>query len=52
MDGNFLRSYGRKRRQPGRNANDRTYSWPHEELIKRMDPRDLDALMRGEDETE
>jgi hypothetical protein len=45
----FLREYGRTSRRPGSDPNDRHYDRALEQEIKRMDPRDLDALLRDED---
>ena len=47
--GAFLRQYGR--RGPSRiDANDRKYSRKIEEAVKRMDPIELDRILRGENE--
>jgi hypothetical protein len=48
VDG-FLRQYGRKA-QRHQEPNDRTYSHTRAELIKHMDPLELDSLMRCEEE--
>jgi hypothetical protein len=45
----FLREYGRTSRRPGADPNDRHYSLKVEREVKRMDPRDLDELLRDED---
>jgi hypothetical protein len=47
IDG-FLKAYGRKAPRRGE-PNDRKYSRQIEDVIKRMDPAELDALMRGEE---
>ena len=44
----FLRTYGRKKRH-GLDPNDRDYDRKLEEEIKRMNPRDLDELLRDDD---
>lgn len=44
----FLRSYERKAR-PGLDPNDRSYDRNVEEIVKRMDPVELDRLMHGDD---
>ena len=46
----FLREYGRTSRRPGADPNDRHYDRKLEREIKRMDPRDLDAMLREDDE--
>jgi hypothetical protein len=46
----FLREYGRTSRRRGYDPNDRQYDRELEQEIKRMDPQQLDALMRDEDE--
>jgi len=46
----FLREYGRTSRRPDSDPNDRHYDRKLEQEIKRMDPRDLDALLRDDDE--
>ncbi len=43
----FLRQYRRKR-QRGREPNDRHYDRQIEERVKHMDPLELDALLRGD----
>lgn len=45
----FMHRYGRKRGQNGHDSNDRHYSRTVEEAVKRMDPTELDALLRGDD---
>ena len=45
----FLRQYGRKR-QPGRDANDRQYDRDLERELKRMDPAEVSRLMHDEDD--
>ncbi len=45
----FMRKYSRKR-SPGSDPNDRDYDRKVEEMVKRMDPMELDALLRGEDD--
>jgi hypothetical protein len=47
--GAFLRQYGRKR-QKGREPNDRGYDRKLEAKVQRMRPEDLDELLRGENE--
>jgi hypothetical protein len=47
----FLREYRRKA-QRGTEPNDRRYSRVVEELIKRMDPQELDRLMREADDAD
>jgi hypothetical protein len=47
--GAFVRQYAR-RRHAGHDPNDRRYDRELECRIKRMHPRELDLLMRGEDE--
>lgn len=44
----FKSRYLRKA-QPDYDPNDRCYDREVEELMKRMDPAELDALLRGED---
>lgn len=45
--GRFIDQYGRPKR-PGRGEpNDRKYDRAFERLVKRMDPRELDLLLRG-----
>ena len=43
--GTFIRQYGRKA-QAGREPNDRRYDRGIERLVKRMDPAELDELLR------
>lgn len=43
----FMRAYGR--RGPSFDPNDRRYDREVEEIVKRMDPRELDAILRAED---
>jgi hypothetical protein len=45
----FLREYARTSRREG-DPNDRQYDRKLEQEIKRMDPQDLDAMLRDEDE--
>lgn len=45
----FLREYGRTSHRPGWDPNDRHYDRKLEQEIKRMDPQELDSLMRDED---
>ena len=45
----FLQQYKRKRR-PGFDPNDRRYDHKIQELIRRMSPEELDALMHGDEE--
>ena len=47
--GNFLDQYGRRAHR-GHDPNDRRYDRDLEEKIKRMDPEELDAIIRGEEE--
>ena len=46
----FLREYGRTSRRRGADPNDRHYDRGLEQQIKRMDPQELDDLLRGDDE--
>lgn len=46
---NFLRNYGRRGASPS-DPNDRHYDPKIEDQIKRMDPEELDRMMRDEDE--
>lgn len=46
----FLREYARTSRRPGADPNDRRYDRKLEREINRMDPRDLDAMLRDGDE--
>ena len=46
----FLREYGRTSRRQGADPNDRHYDRKLEREIKRMDPRDLDTMLREDDE--
>jgi hypothetical protein len=46
----FLREYGRTSRRPGLDPNDRQYDRILEREIKRLDPHDLDRLMRDSEE--
>lgn len=45
--GGFMRQYTRKR-QPGWDPNDRGYDRKVEAQVKRLDPRELDAMLGGE----
>jgi hypothetical protein len=45
----FIQQYGRRKPKRGE-PNDRRYDRRVEHLVKPMDPRDLDALMHGEDD--
>ena len=45
----FLKKYARTS-QRGWDPNDRTYDRKLEQRIQRMDPEDLDQLMRGEED--
>ncbi len=45
----FLRAYRRKRR-PGHDPNDRAYEREVVDLLRRMDPQELDALLSGDDD--
>lgn len=49
--GAFMRQYARKK-QPGQEPNDRGYDRKLEREIRRMDPTELDALLRGEEPEE
>jgi hypothetical protein len=46
----FVQQYGRKKRASGYDPNDRDYDRKIEKLVKRMDPVELDTLLRGDDE--
>ena len=46
--GTFMRQYRRKAER-GHDPNDRGYDREVERRIKRMDPQELDALLRGEE---
>jgi hypothetical protein len=46
----FLDEYGRPKRPGKGEPNDRQYDRRVERLVKRMDARDLDALLRGDAE--
>jgi hypothetical protein len=46
----FVRQYGRKKRARGYDQNDRHYDRKVEKLVKRMDPVELDTLLRGDAE--
>ena len=43
--GVFMRQYGRKK-QHGLDPNDRGYDRDIEQVVKRLDPQELDALLR------
>ena len=45
--GTFIRQYARKR-HPRHDPNDRRYNREVEAMVKRMDPQELDALLRDE----
>lgn len=45
----FQRVYGRKKRK-GMDPNDRGYDRELESKIRRMDPEELDELLRGDDD--
>jgi hypothetical protein len=47
--GPFIQQYGRKK-YPGIDPNDRHYSREIEREVKRMDPRELDELLHGDDD--
>jgi hypothetical protein len=47
----FKQKYGRKR-QPGRDPNDRRYDGKIRLMLRRIDPVEFDALTRGEEEIE
>jgi len=46
--GTFLRQYGRRGASPS-DANDRNYDRTIEKMVKRMDPVELDRILRGEE---
>lgn len=46
----FMREYGRTSRRPGADPNDRHYDRKLEQEIKRMDPKELDAMLRDDEE--
>ena len=46
----FLHEYGRTSRRSGLDPNDRHYDRVLEREIKRLDPSDLDPLMRDDDD--
>lgn len=46
--GIFLQKYARPK-HAGHDPNDRTYDRNVERVVKRMDPEELDALIRGDD---
>jgi hypothetical protein len=46
----FMREYGRTSRRQGLDPNDRHYDRKLEREIQRMDPSELDALLRDEDD--
>ena len=45
--GSFVSQYGRKKNQ--NDPNDRRYSREVEQLVKQMDPRELDELLHGDE---
>jgi hypothetical protein len=45
----FLQQYERKKRPGKGEPNDRKYDRSIEDAVKRMDPEELDALVRGDD---
>jgi hypothetical protein len=48
--GHFFKGYGRTSRRHSLDPNDRQYDRKVEREIKRMDPVELDAILRGDDE--
>ena len=46
--GSFMQQYERKKRPGQGEPNDRKYDRKLEDAVKRMDPEELDALLRGE----
>ena len=46
----FLCEYGRTSRRRGADPNDRHYDRELEQQVKRMDPQELDDLLRSDDE--
>ncbi len=44
----FVDQYGRKKRPGGGVPNDRKYDRKIESTVKRMDPQELDELLRGD----
>jgi hypothetical protein len=46
--GPFMQQYERKKRPGQGEPNDRKYDRKLENAVKRMDPAELDALLRGE----
>ena len=50
--GTFMKQYGRKKRPGQGEPNDRKYSRQLEESMKRMDPEELDEVLRGEDDAD
>ncbi len=47
----FVKQYARKAPKHGE-PNDRKYSWRVEQLVKRMNPEELDLFLREEDDFE
>jgi hypothetical protein len=50
--GQFMHQYERKKRPGKGEPNDRKYDRKVEDAVKRMDPEELDALLRGEDDSD
>lgn len=46
--GEFMREYGRKKRPNGFDPNDRQYDRKLQATVKRMDPAELDEMLRGD----
>jgi hypothetical protein len=46
----FMREYGRTSDRQGMDPNDRHYDHKLEQEIKRMDPRELDSLLRDDED--
>ena len=49
--GSFVQQYARKK-NPGIDPNDRRYSREVEQHVKQMDPRELDELLHGDDDSD
>ena len=43
-----MQQYGRKKRPGKGEPNDRKYDYAVQQRVRRMDPRELDGLLRGE----
>jgi hypothetical protein len=48
----FMKQYVQTSRRPNADPNDRVYDRRVEKRVKRMDPAELDAILRGDDEDE